>query len=191
MPSPIEVVPYDPAWPRQFEAIRERLLAAAGHICIGIEHVGSTSVPGLDAKPVIDIDIVISSRLLFPAVRDSLHGAGYTHRGNLEIPGREAFQRPADAYPHHLYVCSVDTPNLHDHMVLRDTLRDRPDLRDRYSAIKREMAARHPHDIDAYIDGKGPLIAEIMAVGRAAATFQDFQPAESWPTRSAQHGTNG
>jgi GrpB-like predicted nucleotidyltransferase (UPF0157 family) len=128
---------------------------------------------------------------VFPAVRDALGDLGYTHRGNLEIPGREAFQRPPDTFPHHLYVCSVDTPNLHDHLILRDTLRARPDLRDRYAAVKREMAALHPHDIDAYIDGKGPLIAEIMAVGRAAATFEDFQPADGWLTRSSHHGDNG
>jgi len=187
----IEVVPYDPAWRREFEAIRAKLLTALGELCIGIEHIGSTSVPGLAAKAIVDIDIVISSRGLFPTVRDALVAVGYIHRGNLEIPGRESFQRPPDTFPHHLYVCSVDTPNLHDHLLLRDTLRARPDLRDLYAQIKREMAELHPHDIDAYIDGKGPLIAEIMAVGRASATFDDFQPEDGWLSRSTHHGDNG
>jgi GrpB-like predicted nucleotidyltransferase (UPF0157 family) len=187
----IEVVSYNPEWAKRFEEIRSRLVPVLEGLCIGIEHVGSTSVRGLAAKPILDIDVVISSRLVFPAVRGALGDLGYTHRGNLEIPGREAFQRPPDTFPHHLYVCSVDTPNLHDHLILRDTLRARPDLRDRYAAVKREMAALHPHDIDAYIDGKGPLIAEIMAVGRAAATFEDFQPADGWLTRSSHHGDNG
>lgn len=187
----IEVVPYDEAWPLRFAEIRDRVAAALGDLCVGIEHVGSTSVPGLWAKPIIDLDVVISSRQLFPTVREQLAGLGYAHRGNLEIPGREAFQRPAGTFPHHLYVCSVDTPNLHDHLLLRDTLRARLDLRDSYAAVKREMAALHPHDIDAYIDGKGPVIEEIMAIGRAAATFEDFQPEEGWTTRSAHHGDNG
>lgn len=191
MHEKIEVVPYDPSWPGRFAEIRERVAAALGDLCMGIEHVGSTSVPGLWAKPIIDLDVVISSRQRFPEVRDRLATIGYVHRGNLEIPGREAFVRPVGTYPHHLYVCSVDTPNLHDHLVLRDTLRARADLRERYSVVKREMAALHPHDIDAYIDGKGPLIAEIMAIGRAAATFEDFQPSDGWPTRSSQHGDNG
>lgn len=191
MQRTIEVVDYDPGWPAEFERIREQLLAALGGLCIGIEHVGSTSVPGLAAKPVIDLDVVISTRMQFQAVRDVLHGIGYQHRGNLEIPGREAFLWPPGAGRHHLYVCSVDTPNLHDHLVLRDTLRLRPDLRDRYAANKRELAALHPHDIDAYIDGKSALIAEIMAIGRAAATFEDFQPANAWQARSEQHGTQG
>lgn len=186
----IEVVPYDPAWPAQFAVLRDRIAGALGELCVGIEHVGSTSIPGLAAKPIIDIDVVISSRLKFVEVRDSLADLGYVHRGNLEIPGREAFQRPAGTAPHHLYVCSVDTPNLHDHLILRDTLRARPDLRDRYAAIKREMAAAHPHDIDAYIDGKGPVIEEIMAIGRAIATFEDFQPAGAWLSRSSHHGDN-
>jgi GrpB-like predicted nucleotidyltransferase (UPF0157 family) len=187
----IEVVDYDPAWPLEFERIRDGLLPLVGDLCIGIEHVGSTSVPGLAAKPIIDIDVVISSRGRFPAARDALAAAGYVHRGNLEIPGRESFQRPGGTFPHHLYVCSVDTPNLHDHLLLRDTLRAHPDLRDRYAEVKREMARRHPYDIDAYIDGKGPIIEEIYAIGRASATFEDFQPADSWPSRSSHHGDNG
>ena len=187
----IEVVPYNPAWALEFERIRDRVAPALEGLYIGIEHVGSTGVPGLAAKPIIDIDVVISTRLLFPAVRDALHTIGYAHRGNLEIPGREAFLRPEGTFPHHLYVCSVDTPNLHDHLILRDTLRARPDLRDAYAATKRQMAELHPHAIDSYIDGKGPLIEEIMAIGRAAATFEDFQPAEAWLTRSAHHGDNG
>ena len=186
----IEVVDYDPAWPWVFERIRGRLAPVLEGLVIGIEHVGSTSVPGLAAKPIIDLDVVISSRMRFPAVRDALESLGYIHRGNLEIPGRESFQHPSDEFPHHLYVCSVDTPNLHDHLILRDTLRANPELRDRYSAVKRDMAARFPHDIDSYIDGKGPLIEEIMAVGRRAATFEDFQPAETWSSRSAQHGNS-
>lgn len=184
----IQVVEYDPRWPREFETLRSRVCAALGALCIGVEHVGSTSIPGLAAKPIIDLDVVISSWLLFPAVRDALRAAGYVHRGNLEIPGREAFAPPAETYPHHLYVCSVDTPNLHDHLLLRDTLRARPDLRERYAATKREMARLHPHDIDRYIDGKGPVIAEIMAVGRALATFEDFQPDQKWLKRSEQDG---
>jgi len=187
----IEVVPYDEAWPRQFEEIRARLLPAVGHLCLGIEHVGSTSVPGLDAKPILDIDIVISTRLAFPAVREALHGLGYEHRGNLEIPGREAFRQPPGPVRHNLYVCSVDTPNLHNHLILRDTLRARPDLRERYARIKRDLARAHPHDIDAYIDGKDAIIEEILAAGRAAATFEDFQPAERWLSRSDHHGNQG
>lgn len=187
----IEVVPYNEAWPARFEEIRGQVAAGLGGLCVGIEHVGSTSVPGLWAKPIIDLDVVISSRQLFPAVRDRLAALGYLHRGNLEIPGREAFQRPDGTFPHHLYVCSVDTPNLHDHLLLRDTLRSRPDLRDRYAAVKREMALLHRHDIDAYIDGKGQVIEEIMAIGRATGTFADFQPDDGWTTRSAHHGDNG
>jgi GrpB-like predicted nucleotidyltransferase (UPF0157 family) len=130
----------------------------------------------LAAKPIIDIDVVISSRLLFPAVRDSLHTIDYRHRGNLEIPGREAFFAPVETYPHHLYVCSVDAPGLHDHMVLRDMLRARPDLRERYAAAKRDAAERHPYDIDAYLDAKGGVIAEIMTTARAESSFEHFQP---------------
>ena len=99
--------------------------------------------------------------------------------------------QPPGIFRHNLYVCSVDTPNLHDHLVLRDMLRARPDLRDRYAATKYEMAERFPDDIDSYIDGKGPVIVEAMTAGRAAATFQDFQPEDAWLSRSEHHGNQG
>src|SRR5688500_7876341 len=80
----IEVAPYDPAWPEEFRRIRDSLGAVLEGLCIGVEHVGSTSVPGLAAKPIIDLDVVISTRLLFQAVRHAMHSIGYQHRGNLE-----------------------------------------------------------------------------------------------------------
>ncbi|MGE3073338.1 MAG: GrpB family protein [Dehalococcoidia bacterium] len=174
----IEVVPYDPEWPVEFERIRQRLLPILGTNCIAIEHVGSTSVPGLAAKPILDIDVLISSRVVFPVVRDLLEASGYTHRGNLEIPGRESFAAPEGSYRHHLYVCSLDSPGVHDHMTLRDMVRARPDLRERYAAAKRGAAERHPYDIDAYIEDKGGTIREIMATYEAEFGFDQFQPGQ-------------
>jgi GrpB-like predicted nucleotidyltransferase (UPF0157 family) len=158
----ILVVPYDPAWPVEFEKIKCELEAVLEGSFLSIEHVGSTSVPGLWAKPIIDIDIVIEKGS-FPAVKEKLAAIGYEHVGDLDIPTREAFKYSGKEHlmEHHLYVCESDSPELHRHLVFRDHLRNHPEDRDRYSRIKEEMARLYPHDIDAYLAGKGPLILEI------------------------------
>jgi GrpB-like predicted nucleotidyltransferase (UPF0157 family) len=148
---------------RNLRILAEPLRAALGGLIIGIEHVGSTSFPGLAAKPIIDLDVVISSRLLFRSVREQLAWLGYQYRGNLGIPGREAFQEPTGRVRHHLYVCSVDTPNLHNHLQLRDYLRMHPEVAAAYAVLKRELARQPPYDIEAYVEGKTAFIKRQLA----------------------------
>lgn len=100
----IRVVEYDPHWATLFLRLRERLWPLVSDLAIAIEHVGSTSVPGLAAKPVLDIDIVIRSRQDFPTVTERLASRGYAPRGDLGIADREAFAAPAEEPRHHL-VC--------------------------------------------------------------------------------------
>lgn len=159
----IVVLPYDPAWRQAFEDIKSRLLPALGGLCLCIEHVGSTAVPGLSAKPIIDMDAVIPDRSVLPEVIAALEGIGYTHEGDLGIPGREAFrydnreQLPA----HHLYVCARDCEELRRHLAFRDCLRARPEAVREYSRVKEEAAALYPRDIDGYIRYKAPFIEGI------------------------------
>ena len=158
----IIVVPYDPNWAHEFERIKAELMPVLSDCVLAIEHVGSTSVPGLYAKPIIDIDIVIEKEK-FDQVKARLAGIGYSHEGNLGVEGREAFDY--EGKPHlmeqHLYVCGKDADELKRHIALRDFLRANQEYRDKYSAVKKEMAKKHPHDIDRYIDGKQPVILEI------------------------------
>lgn len=160
----VVVVPYDPAWTAAFEAIRAEIAYALGDSFLSIEHVGSTSVPGLCAKPIVDIDVVIDSAERFPGVRDLLEEAGYRHEGDLGIAGREAFKYEGKTHlmRHHLYVCAADSMELRRHLAFRDRLRTNPVDRDAYGAAKVAAAAHHPRDIDAYIDEKGVIIAEIL-----------------------------
>jgi len=161
----VVVVPWQPEWPARFEEIRAVLLPALEGLICGIEHVGSTSVPGLAAKPIIDLDIVIPDASVFPRVRDALAGLGYRHEGDLGIPGREAFKYDGkpELMTHHLYVCSCDSAELERHRALRDYLREHPLERERYAQVKFAAAARHPTDIDAYIEEKSAVIQEIYA----------------------------
>lgn len=160
----IIVVPYDPNWVIQFQQIATELSGFLTKSIISIEHVGSTSVPGLWAKPIIDIDIVIASGM-FVHVKQLLTAHGYYHRGDLGITGREAFgyidAEKAHHMTHHLYVCEEGNAELKQHLALRDYLREHPNIRDQYSQIKRQMAALHPHDIDAYLAGKESIIMDI------------------------------
>ena len=154
------VVPYDHTWRAAFEAIRAELTNALGDLIVGIEHVGSTAVEGLSAKPCIDIDLVIEDRSMLDAVIAKLATIGYHHQGNLGIPDREAFdyRNKPHLHKHHLYVCPRDSVELHRHVTFRDFLRSHPDAVQQYSAAKEAAAQRFPDDIDQYIACKSPCI---------------------------------
>jgi len=154
---------YNPAWRQEFEKIRISLEASLDGLALAIEHVGSTSVEGLAAKPIIDIDVVIEGMDFFGKVRQCLEPLGYWHEGDLGIAGREAFAYSGkpEWMVHHLYVCPKDSEELHRHLTFRDWLRTHPEDRERYAAIKRLAAREFPADIDAYLEKKGPVIEDI------------------------------
>jgi GrpB-like predicted nucleotidyltransferase (UPF0157 family) len=129
---------------------------------LSIEHVGSTSVPGLAAKPVLDIDIVISNIDKLPPIIEKLKTLGYIHRGNLGLEGREAFQAPENLVSHHLYVCLEDSVAYKNHMILRDFLRINSAARDQYAQLKRDLADKYADSIDSYVDGKTDFILKIL-----------------------------
>lgn len=159
----VTVVSYDQAWPGEFLKILGQLAPFILPPAIRIEHVGSTSVPGLWAKPIIDIDVVIRDMTVLPEIIARLAGIGYRHEGDLGIPGREAFcyDGKPELKAHHLYVCPESSPELRRHIAFRDYLRAHPDAVAEYGRIKREGAALFPDDIDAYIAHKSPVIEKI------------------------------
>ena len=163
MGRPIIVTDYDPAWPRAFEQLRARIWPAIEGVATAIEHVGSTSVPGLAAKPVIDLTIVVPDALAMATVIDRLAGIGYRHRGDLGVAGREAFAAPEEAAAHHLYACIDENDALRNHLAVRDCLRSDPAAAAEYGALKKRLAVRFADNIDAYIDGKTEFILAILA----------------------------
>lgn len=158
----IIVLPYNEKWLSEFEKIKSELLNAINDSVISIEHVGSTSVVGLCAKPIIDIDIVIEDDM-FDIFKEKLKIIGYIHVGDLGIAEREAFDYRDKNHlmEHHLYVCGKDAAELKRHITFRNYLRINEDARNNYSNIKIQMARKYPHDIDNYILGKQPVIQEI------------------------------
>ena len=159
----VEVVPYDANWPSAFEEIKNELEQAVGDLIVGIEHVGSTSVEELSAKPIIDVDIIIKDYSVFDAIVYRLNTIGYMHEGNLGIADREAFQYADKPHlqKHHLYVCPQYSEELFRHITFRDFLRSNPEAMKKYGAVKEQAAQRFPYDIDKYIAYKSPCIEEL------------------------------
>lgn len=169
------VVPYDPAWPGAFESIRARIL----EVFVGVEapfarveHVGSTSVPGLLAKPIIDVDVVVAARADVTPAIEALARIGYAHQGDLGVAGREALRPPPDSGPtHHLYVVVESNQAHRDHVDLRDHLRTHPAVATEYATLKTALGVRFPtdgaDDRAAYTDAKAGFIQSVLAAARA------------------------
>lgn len=160
----ILVVDYDPAWPARFESLRTEYgeaLRAAGVPVVSIEHVGSTSVPGLAAKPIIDVDIVVEEEHV-EAASNVLTGLGFTPLGERGIPQRWSFQEPPRLAPTHTYVVVDGSLALRNHLAVRDVLRADAHLRDEYAAVKKRAAAEVA-DIDEYLQRKSAIIQAILA----------------------------
>ena len=162
----VVVLPYDAKWKSDFENIKQEIEHAIGDLIVGVEHVGSTSVDGLSAKPCIDIDVVIKDYSVFDDVIDKLASIGYIHEGNLGIEDREAFKYLDKPHlqTHHLYVCPQHSEELHRHITFRDFLRKTPEAVKRYGVVKEKAAQLFPDDIEKYIAYKSPCIEELYKI---------------------------
>ncbi len=162
----VMVEPYNIIWKQDFQNIKAEIEDALGDLALSIEHVGSTSVEGLSAKPIIDIDVVIEDRLILDDVILALKKIGYTHEGDQGIEGREAFKYQGKEHlrKHHLYVCAKDASELRRHIGFRDYLRNHPEAVAEYSRVKTEGAIKYPYDIDGYIAYKSDFIEQIYEI---------------------------
>jgi GrpB-like predicted nucleotidyltransferase (UPF0157 family) len=167
-PDPIVVVPYDPRWPLLFEEERDLIGAAVGARAVKIEHVGSTAVPGLAAKPVIDI--MVGSRSIeedSPTLVGGLTRIGYEYRGEAGVPGR-LFSRKfrGGERTHHLHLFELGGEEWDRHLLFRDYLREHPGAAREYARLKRDLAARFRDDREAYTDAKTAFISAVVDKAR-------------------------
>lgn len=172
--SPIVVADYDETWPALFERLAQPVRAAVAGLGAHVEHVGSTSVAGLAAKPIVDMDVVVGSSDDVPAAVERVCALGYLYQGDKGVPGREAFLWPEGAPPHHLYVVVADSPAHAQHVLFRDHLREHPELAEEYAALKRELAARYGTDRIGYTDAKDEFVTRVLA--RAATGYPRDSP---------------
>lgn len=158
----VEVAAPSAEWSAWFQGLKATIWPVVAEHAVAIEHVGSTSVAGLPAKPRIDIDVIAATPEAVRACVSALEGAGYAALGDLGVRGREALKATRPSHPHNLYVCLDGCAALRNHLVLRDHLRANPTDRDAYGRLKRELARRHPEDLEAYCAGKTAFVLGIL-----------------------------
>ena len=158
----VVVEKWNPQWKYEYEKIVDSLGKDIIYNSIKIEHVGSTSVEGLSAKPVIDLDIVIEKDK-FAIIKELLNKKRYEYEGDLGIEGREAFSYSGkeELMTHHLYVCPKDSKELFKHITFRNFLKNNPALAAEYSKVKEQAAVLYPDDIDKYMEFKSKIIEKI------------------------------
>jgi len=157
---PIEVVDYDPAWPATFETEAARLREGLGDVALRIDHVGSTAVPGLAAKPIVDIQVSVPDVSDLDSYRDPLEALGYEYVYDPDFLEYPFFGWPTSAQPRafNLHVCEAGTEWEQRHLRFRDHLRSDAAARDEYAALKRELALKHGNDIEGYVNDKDAFI---------------------------------
>ncbi|SDG49611.1 GrpB domain, predicted nucleotidyltransferase, UPF0157 family [Fontibacillus panacisegetis] len=170
--KPVIIDDYNYNWPSMFDELALILKKHLGNLIVDIEHIGSTSVPGLAAKSIIDLDIVISSMSLLPELINKLSELGYYHEGNLGVENREAFGRKDERVPynqdnqpkpeHHLYVCNQESEALIKHTFFRDILRQHSYLVEEYAELKKKLATIYKDNRQAYTEGKTAFVNKIM-----------------------------
>ena len=170
--EPVVICDYNPDWPARYERLRALIAPALGELATQIDHVGSTAVPGLAAKPTIDVVVRLRTASDLPNAIERLARLGYEHEGDFGIAGREAFATPAGytTHDHHLYVCLPDWRGYDDQIAFRDYLHSHRETMLAYAELKRALAMEHGRDRTAYTDAKADFVADVLRrAGRDSA----------------------
>jgi GrpB-like predicted nucleotidyltransferase (UPF0157 family) len=163
MPDKVIVVPYDPEWPVLFARLGTELRGALGDVALRIDHIGSTSVPGLAAKPVVDVQISVASFEPLDAFRLPLEGLGFVFRANNPDRGRRYFREPPGTRRTHIHVFRAGSWSEQIGLLFRDYVRAHDEDARRYAELKCRLAAQYQDDRRGYTNAKSPFIWEIMS----------------------------
>lgn len=162
MGSNVTVIQYDPEWARLYEELRDFVRPVLTDLVVTIEHVGSTSVLGLASKPIVDMDVIVSTQADIQIAIQRLATLGYVHEGDLGTPGREAFIPPEKIPWHHLYVCTEGNAEYKRHILFRDYLRAHPEDSKIYGDLKLKLAQQFRNERSAYTNAKSEFVKEIL-----------------------------
>lgn len=164
----ITVVPYDARWSDLFQEEADELTAMFGGEVVAIHHIGSTAIPGIHAKPIIDILVEVQDIERIDAFNQEMAERGYVPKGEFGIRGRRFFIKGTEeSRTHHVHVFQTGDAEFERHLVFRDYLRAHPEEAQAYSRLKQELARRFPNDIDSYMAGKDDLIKATERKARA------------------------
>ena len=155
------VLPYQSEWESEYAREAKRLQDVFGARLHRIHHMGSTSVPGLAAKPIIDILPVVNSLDEIEQFNESMEALGYEAKGEFGMPGRRYYRKGGDERTHHIHLYAKGNPEIERHLVFRDYLRAHPEEANAYGTLKEQLAATYPYDIEAYIAGKDAFVKEL------------------------------
>ncbi len=168
MPRQIEVVPYDPVWPRLFAEEAARLAAIFGQEIVAIHHIGSTAIPTIQAKPIIDMLVEVRDIEKIDAFNATMSGLGYLPRGEFGIAGRRFFIKGDEIHrTHHIHMYQTGHPRIAHHRDFRDYLLAHPEEAQEYSRLKEDLARRYPTDVESYMAGKDGLVKELDQKAKA------------------------
>jgi GrpB-like predicted nucleotidyltransferase (UPF0157 family) len=184
----ITIVPYDVTWPEAFVAIKRPLRAVLGELALRIDHIGSTSVPGLAAKDIIDVQVTVEDFTCTPQLVTALGSLGYTrvlennfdhlpplYQGPASDWEKRYFRPPASQRPTHLHIRAFGRPNQRYPIIFRDYLRAHPIASAAYAQIKINLSLRHPNDVDFYYDIKDPLCDIVIDAAEEWAQVTNWQ----------------
>jgi GrpB-like predicted nucleotidyltransferase (UPF0157 family) len=177
--DPIEVAAYDPAWPARFAELGRELRAGLGPVALRIDHIGSTSVPGLAAKPIIDIQVSVADFEPLAAYRLPLERLGYGYRADNPERTKRYFREPPGRRRTHVHVRRAGSFSEQWALLFRDYLRAHAEVAAEYAAVKQRLAVRFRDDRRAYVDAKGPVLWEIIRKADEWAQAQGWLPAPS------------
>lgn len=159
----VRIVPYHPKWAEPFRSEKELLLQVMGQTALDIRHIGSTSIVGMPAKPIVDILVGLQTLPLVEPFVNDLNRIGYQDRGNGDEPGRRYFVKGSEKNrTHHLNFCALNGMFWTRHIVFRDYLEKHPEAAKQYAALKRELAAKFANDRRAYTNGKEKFVFSVL-----------------------------
>jgi len=178
-PDPLQVVRYDEEWPRLFEALGGRIRSALGDAAVRIDHIGSTAVVGLDAKPIIDVQISVPALDPIDTFRPGLESCGFVWRSDNPDLTKRYFREQPGQRRIHLHVRRSGSFSEQLALMFRDYLRVHPERRAAYAALKHSLAHLLPTDRTAYVDGKGPFIWDTVRLADQWAQDTGWEPGAS------------
>lgn len=160
-PGIVKLLPHNPQWAQLFQQEKQRLQTAIAPHVLDIQHVGSTSIPGIPAKPIIDIAIAVTNFEQAAVCIQPVEQLGYTYKGEHGIPRRHYFSK-GEPRTHHIHMNQIDSHAWQHHIRFRDYLRQHPQIAQEYAALKIQLAHQFPTDRNGYLNGKAPFIERIL-----------------------------